>query len=163
MGSGPRGVAVVDTSVIDAELQSLRGLGIRGIRFNLVQAGATSLEMAEPLILAVGPWEGVPRSAAPRVFGNVRPCRVMASTPGSAGSGTAVHGADASSQRLRRSSWDRRSRGKTVRLGRGTEHPGVPKADLRPQVVPSRSRRRADMIPGRGAWSSYHVALTCDR
>jgi predicted TIM-barrel fold metal-dependent hydrolase len=44
-----RGVAVVDTSVTDAELQRLHGLGIRGIRFNLVQAGATTVEMLEPL------------------------------------------------------------------------------------------------------------------
>jgi predicted TIM-barrel fold metal-dependent hydrolase len=44
-----RGVAVVDTSVTDAELQRLHGFGIRGIRFNLVQAGATTVEMLEPL------------------------------------------------------------------------------------------------------------------
>src|SRR3954449_1614481 len=44
-----RGVAVVDTGVTDAELKRLHGLGIRGIRFNLVQAGATTLDMLEPL------------------------------------------------------------------------------------------------------------------
>lgn len=44
-----RGVAVVDTTVTDAELKRLNGLGIRGIRFNLVQAGATTVEMLEPL------------------------------------------------------------------------------------------------------------------
>jgi len=44
-----RGVAVADTSVTDAELQRLHGLGIRGIRFNLVQAGATTVDMLEPL------------------------------------------------------------------------------------------------------------------
>ena len=44
-----RGVAVVDTTVTDAELQRLHGLGIRGIRFNLVQAGATTVDMLEPL------------------------------------------------------------------------------------------------------------------
>src|SRR5262245_17367235 len=44
-----RGVAVVDTSVPDAELQRLHAAGIRGIRFNLVQAGATTVEMLEPL------------------------------------------------------------------------------------------------------------------
>jgi predicted TIM-barrel fold metal-dependent hydrolase len=44
-----RGVAVVDTSVTDDELKRLHGLGIRGIRFNLVQAGATTVEMLEPL------------------------------------------------------------------------------------------------------------------
>ena len=49
LGSTARGVAVVDTSVTDAELKRLDGLGIRGIRFNLVQAGATTVEMLEPL------------------------------------------------------------------------------------------------------------------
>jgi len=44
-----RGVAVVDTSVSDAELKRLAGLGITGIRFNLVQAGATTVDMMEPL------------------------------------------------------------------------------------------------------------------
>jgi D-galactarolactone isomerase len=49
LGPTSRGVAVVDTSVTDAELKRLHGLGIRGIRFNLVQAGATTVEMLEPL------------------------------------------------------------------------------------------------------------------
>ena len=49
LGATSRGVAVVDTSVTDAELKRLHGLGIRGIRFNLVQAGATTVEMLEPL------------------------------------------------------------------------------------------------------------------
>jgi predicted TIM-barrel fold metal-dependent hydrolase len=49
LGRNARGVAVVDTTVTDAELQRLHGLGIRGIRFNLVQAGATTIEMLEPL------------------------------------------------------------------------------------------------------------------
>jgi predicted TIM-barrel fold metal-dependent hydrolase len=40
---------VVDTSVPDAELKRMNDLGIRGIRFNLVQAGATTVEMIEPL------------------------------------------------------------------------------------------------------------------
>jgi predicted TIM-barrel fold metal-dependent hydrolase len=44
-----RGVAVVDSSVSDAELKRLHGLGVRGTRFNLVQAGATTVEMLEPL------------------------------------------------------------------------------------------------------------------
>ncbi len=48
-GNGARGVAVVDTGVSDAELKRLDGLGIRGIRFNLVQAGATTVAMLEPL------------------------------------------------------------------------------------------------------------------
>lgn len=49
LGASFRGVAVVNASVTDAELQRLHGLGIRGIRFNLAQAGATTLEMLEPL------------------------------------------------------------------------------------------------------------------
>ncbi len=49
LGSAVRGVAVVDTIVSDAELKRLNGLGVRGIRFNLVQAGATTVEMLEPL------------------------------------------------------------------------------------------------------------------
>ncbi len=49
LGPNFRGVAVVNTSVTDAELQRLHGLGIRGIRFNLAQAGATTLEMLQPL------------------------------------------------------------------------------------------------------------------
>jgi D-galactarolactone isomerase len=49
LGPSARGVAVVDTSVTDAELKRLDGRGIRGIRFNLVQAGATTVEMLEPL------------------------------------------------------------------------------------------------------------------
>ncbi|TXN66598.1 amidohydrolase family protein [Methylobacterium sp. WL18] len=55
LGATARGVAVVDTSVSDTELQRLHGLGIRGIRFNLVQAGATTLEMAEPLAARIKP------------------------------------------------------------------------------------------------------------
>jgi predicted TIM-barrel fold metal-dependent hydrolase len=49
LGGTARGVAVVDASVADAELKRLNDLGIRGIRFNLVQAGATTIEMLEPL------------------------------------------------------------------------------------------------------------------
>lgn len=48
-GATARGVAVVDTGVADAELKRMNDLGIRGIRFNLVQAGATTVEMIEPL------------------------------------------------------------------------------------------------------------------
>jgi predicted TIM-barrel fold metal-dependent hydrolase len=49
LGPTARGVAVVDTSVTDAELKRLDGLGMRGIRFNLVITGATTLDMLEPL------------------------------------------------------------------------------------------------------------------
>ena len=49
LGGTARGVAVVDTSVTDAELKRLNDQGIRGIRFNLVQSGATTIDMLEPL------------------------------------------------------------------------------------------------------------------
>jgi D-galactarolactone isomerase len=49
LGASARAVAVVDTSVSDAELKRLNGLGVRGIRFNLVQSGATTIDMLEPL------------------------------------------------------------------------------------------------------------------
>jgi D-galactarolactone isomerase len=49
IGKTARGVAVVDTSVTDAELKRFADLGVKGIRFNLVQAGATTVEMIEPL------------------------------------------------------------------------------------------------------------------
>lgn len=49
IGPTARSVAVVDTSVTDAELKRLADVGVRGIRFNLVQAGATTVEMLEPL------------------------------------------------------------------------------------------------------------------
>jgi predicted TIM-barrel fold metal-dependent hydrolase len=49
LGATARGVAVVDTSVTDAELKRLNDLGVRGIRFNLVQSGATTVDMLEPL------------------------------------------------------------------------------------------------------------------
>ena len=52
IGPTARAVAVVDTTVSDAELQRLAGLGVRGIRFNLVQAGATTVDMIEPLSAA---------------------------------------------------------------------------------------------------------------
>ena len=49
LGAIARGVAVVDTTVTDAELKRLNDLGVRGIRFNLVQSGATTIDMLEPL------------------------------------------------------------------------------------------------------------------
>jgi len=48
-GPSARMVAVVDDSVSTEELKRLHGLGVRGIRFNLAQAGATTPEMMEPL------------------------------------------------------------------------------------------------------------------
>jgi len=49
LGPTARGVAVVDTTVADAEFKRLDSRGIRGIRFNLVQTGATTIDMLEPL------------------------------------------------------------------------------------------------------------------
>ena len=49
IGASARGVAVVDASVTDAELKQLHDLGVHGIRFNLVQSGATTIDMLEPL------------------------------------------------------------------------------------------------------------------
>jgi predicted TIM-barrel fold metal-dependent hydrolase len=48
-GPSARMVAVVDDSVSTEELKRLHALGVRGIRFNLAQAGATTPEMIEPL------------------------------------------------------------------------------------------------------------------
>ena len=48
-GPSARAVVVVDTTVTDAELKRMHGLGAHGIRFNLAQAGATTPEMIEPL------------------------------------------------------------------------------------------------------------------
>jgi len=49
MGPGARAVVVVNDSVSHAELTRMHGLGARGIRFNLAQAGVTTPEMIEPL------------------------------------------------------------------------------------------------------------------
>ncbi len=50
-----RMVAVVNTSVTDDELRKLHEGGVRGIRFNLAQTGATTLDMLEPLSRRVDP------------------------------------------------------------------------------------------------------------
>lgn len=49
LGASARGVAVVDDKVSDAELKRLDAAGVRGIRFNIARAGATTVEMIEPL------------------------------------------------------------------------------------------------------------------
>ena len=48
-GPTARMVAVVDDTVSTDELKRMHALGVRGIRFNLAQAGATTAEMLEPL------------------------------------------------------------------------------------------------------------------
>ena len=55
-GKDSRGIAVVNTSVSDAELKRLHSAGVRGIRFNLSQTGATTPEMAEPLSKRIAPF-----------------------------------------------------------------------------------------------------------
>ncbi|TKV70533.1 amidohydrolase family protein [Rhizobium sp. AU243] len=49
LGKKARGIAVVDTSVTNEVLKKLNESGVRGIRFNLGRAGATTVEMIEPL------------------------------------------------------------------------------------------------------------------
>lgn len=49
LGQNFRAIAVVNTSVPDAELRRMHDLGVRGIRFNFSNAGATTLDMLEPL------------------------------------------------------------------------------------------------------------------
>jgi D-galactarolactone isomerase len=49
IGPTARGVAVVDASIAGAELKRMNDSGIRGIRINLVLAGATTVDMIEPL------------------------------------------------------------------------------------------------------------------
>jgi len=48
-GPAARGIAVVNPKVTNAELKRLDTAGVRGVRINLVQAGATKPEMIKPL------------------------------------------------------------------------------------------------------------------
>ncbi len=54
-GPEARGVAVVNTTVSDRELHDLHATGVRGIRFNLAPAGATTFQMVTPLPKQVAP------------------------------------------------------------------------------------------------------------
>lgn len=49
LGEDARGVAVVDAGFAGDALKRMDAAGVRGIRFNLVQFGATALDMIEPL------------------------------------------------------------------------------------------------------------------
>jgi predicted TIM-barrel fold metal-dependent hydrolase len=49
LGASARAIAVVDTSVTDAELKRLSGLGVRGMRFMLNPSSPTTVAMLEPL------------------------------------------------------------------------------------------------------------------
>jgi predicted TIM-barrel fold metal-dependent hydrolase len=50
-----RMVGVVNTSVSDQELRQMHDAGVRGIRFNLSPAGATTIDMVEPLARRIEP------------------------------------------------------------------------------------------------------------
>lgn len=54
-GPQARGVAVVNTSVSDDELKRLHAAGVRGVRFNLANPGATTIDMLEPVAKRVAP------------------------------------------------------------------------------------------------------------
>jgi predicted TIM-barrel fold metal-dependent hydrolase len=77
-----RGVAVVDTSVSDPELKRLHGLGMRGTRFNLVQAGATTVEMLEPLAKRIHDlgWH-IQINAKPELILEIEPLLMRLPTP----------------------------------------------------------------------------------
>jgi D-galactarolactone isomerase len=55
LGGDFRAVVVVNDKVEDSELRRLHEAGVRGIRFNLAQAGATTPEMMEPLARRIKP------------------------------------------------------------------------------------------------------------
>ena len=48
-GANARGIAVLDTTVTNAELNRLAEAGVRGIRFNMAVGSVTTIEMIEPL------------------------------------------------------------------------------------------------------------------
>ncbi|MEW6347357.1 MAG: amidohydrolase family protein [Pseudomonadota bacterium] len=50
-----RGIAVVDDTVSQAELEALHRGGVRGIRFNVVVPGPATVEMIEPLAQRIAP------------------------------------------------------------------------------------------------------------
>jgi predicted TIM-barrel fold metal-dependent hydrolase len=70
LGHTARAIAVVNDTVTDAELRRLDGLGVRGIRFNLSQAGATTAEMIEPLAKRIAPlgWHIQMNAPGPRLL-----------------------------------------------------------------------------------------------
>lgn len=54
-GAQARGIAVLDPSVPDAELERLDRAGIRGVRFNLAVGAVTTPDMIEPLARRIAP------------------------------------------------------------------------------------------------------------
>jgi D-galactarolactone isomerase len=55
LGQQARGIAVVDASVTDSELERLNHAGICGLRFNLAVGAVTTPEMIEPLAKRIAP------------------------------------------------------------------------------------------------------------
>jgi D-galactarolactone isomerase len=54
LGASARGVAAVDTSVTDAELERLTNAGIRGVRFHMLPGGALPWDILETMAARVG-------------------------------------------------------------------------------------------------------------
>ena len=69
-----RGVAVIDGSIGDEELVAMHAAGVRGVRFNLVQHGATSLDMLDRVARRIAPfgWH-VQMHLRPEAFAPVAP------------------------------------------------------------------------------------------
>ncbi len=63
-----RGIAVVNTSVSDAQLAELNRGGVRGIRFNFAPPGTTTLDMVKPLAARVAPMGWHVQVNAPAAF-----------------------------------------------------------------------------------------------
>ncbi|WP_158318718.1 amidohydrolase family protein [Advenella mimigardefordensis] len=56
IGESCRGIAVVDSSVTDETLYQLKSAGVVGVRFNLVQQGATTMDMIETIAKRIHPY-----------------------------------------------------------------------------------------------------------
>ena len=54
LGASARGVAVVDQSVTDAELERMTQIGVRGIRFHMMEGGALPWSILETMAARVG-------------------------------------------------------------------------------------------------------------
>ena len=54
LGPSTRGVVVVDQSVSDAELDWMTKIGVRGIRFHMMEGGALPWDILEPMAARVG-------------------------------------------------------------------------------------------------------------
>lgn len=73
LGSDARGVAVLDETVTDAELQRLHGLGVRGMRFNLSLGAHPPAASLRPLAERIAPlgWH-IQLLAAPALLVSLR-------------------------------------------------------------------------------------------